>query len=57
MPTLGYQSLIEAKSHTVITLLDITVRLDRIKFNGGKAPNKTEQIYWKNCSKDVATFT
>ncbi|WP_399322786.1 hypothetical protein [Thiomicrorhabdus lithotrophica] len=27
------------------------------QFNGGKTPNKAEQIYWLNCSNDVAKFT
>jgi putative transposase len=57
IPTGGYQNLRQAQNNigNYITGDYSQVRLH--KFNGGKIPNKAEQIYWFNRSNNVLTFT
>lgn len=57
IPTAGYRNLSEAKTHIDNYILGYYSQVRPHQFNGGKTPNKTEQIYWENCSKDVAKFT
>ena len=57
VPTDGYQNLTEAKNHIGNYILGYYSQVRPHSFNGGKTPNKAEQTYWDNCSKDVAKFT
>ena len=57
IPSGGYRNLPEAQNHIGDYIISYYSRVRPHAFNGGKTPNKTEQIYWLNCSKDVATFT
>jgi len=57
VPTTGYRTLIEAQHHIGNYIVGYYSQVRPHQFNGGKTPNKTEQIYWENCSKDVAKKT
>lgn len=57
IPTTGYCSPSEAKRQIGTYILGYYSQVRPHQFNGGKSPDKAEQIYWKNCSKDVAKFT
>jgi putative transposase len=57
IPTAGYRNLGEAKTHIGNYILRYYSQVRPHQFNGGKTPNKAEQLYWENCSKDVAKFT
>jgi len=57
VPDAGYRSLNDAKMHITNYILGYYSKVRPHQFNGGKTPDKAEQIYWDNCSKDVAKFT
>jgi len=57
VPTVGYANIKMAKNHIGNYILGYYSQVRPHQFNGGKTPNKAEQIYWDNCSKDVAKFT
>lgn len=57
VPTGGYRNLTESQAHIGNYIVGYYSQVRPHQFNGGKTPNKTEQIYRLNCSKDVATFT
>jgi len=57
VPTMGYQNLTEAQRHIGNYIMGYYSQVRPHQFNGGKTPNKTERIYWDNCSKEVAKFT
>jgi putative transposase len=57
VPITGYRNLDAAKIHIGNYIFGYYSQVRPHQFNGVKTPNKTEQIYWDNCSKDMAKIT
>jgi len=57
VPTTGYRNLDAAKIQIGNYIFGYYSQVRPHQFNGGKTPNKTEQIYWDNYSKGVVKFT